>query len=270
MSKLTNKRVLVTGGSSGLGQEIVKGFVRKGALVVFTYHNNKAGAEDTLKSVQGMAGKVYMIEADMANLASLEELVKQAVRTLGGIDILVNNAGTLTRHPSFLDIPMEAFDKIQAVNIRAPFFLSQLTGKQMIAQKTQGCIINILSQSAKIIAPGLTHYECSKRGGEALTEASASALAPYGIRVNAINPGLFPTEINREQRERDPTAWEKRGAQIPLGRTGNPEDIVHMVLMLASEKTAYVTGSIFVVDGGVGFVGPFNAPKPGEIAKPKL
>jgi 3-oxoacyl-[acyl-carrier protein] reductase len=120
----------------------------------------------------------------------------------------------------------------------------------MRQQDRGGSIINISSISAKIISPGLTHYECSKAALNMLTKASASALAKYKIRVNAIAPGLIETNINQTQREANPQAWNKRTAKIPLNRAGKPEDITPMAIMLASKKSSWITGSIITIDGG--------------------
>ena len=271
MSRLTGKRVLITGGSSGIGQEIALAYAKKGAIVVFSYHQNTKGAEQTVAAIQALGEKAYAIKANMADKDSLQTLFQKTLSQLGGLDILVNNAGTLTRHPNFLDISPDDFEHIQAVYIRAPFILTQLAAIQMQVQKTGGSIINISSRSSTIITPGLAHYECSKAALDALTRSSASALAPYNIRVNAIAPGLVATEINRAQRENDYSAWEKRSAQIPLGKAGEPKDIATIAVLLASEKSSWMTGTIIPIDGGVGVISPFNVPpKPENLPLAKL
>lgn len=271
MSKLTNKRVLITGGSSGIGQEIALAFAKKGAIVAFSYHKNSTGAQATVTQIESTGDKVFAIEADMADEKSLDHLFQEALNKLGGLDILVNNAGTLTRHPNFLEIPLTAFEHVHAVNIRAPFILTQLAGQQMRKQNTGGSIINISSRSSTIITPGLAHYEASKAALDALTRSTASELAPYNIRVNAVAPGLVATEMNRQQREKDLSAWERRSSQIPLGRSGTPQDVAAIVLALASDKATWTTGAIIPVDGGIGVVSPFSTPpKPSILPLSKL
>jgi NAD(P)-dependent dehydrogenase (short-subunit alcohol dehydrogenase family) len=257
MGLLTGMKALITGGSSGIGRAIALAFAEAGSDVAISYHNNEAGAAETIKSAQALGRKAAAFQADMAQLSDLEQLLEQAVNVLGEINILVNNAGTLTRHSNFMDIPMENFDHIMQVNLKAPFFLTQIVSNQMIKKNIKGSIVNISSMSAEIITPGLTHYECSKAALHMLTRASASALAQYGIRVNAIAPGLVETNINRSQREKDPQAWEKRAMNIPLKRVGCPEDIANIAVMLASKESDWMAGSIIPIDGGIGVRSPF-------------
>lgn len=257
MLKLLNKRALVTGGSSGIGQAIVLAYAKEGAMVIFSYQKNEQGAAETVAQVEALGGKARAIHANMADLTAVHLLLEESVNWLGGVDILVNNAGTLSRHADFLEIPVEEFDRIYEVNLRASFFLTQQIAKQMKQQNTGGSIIHISSMSAEVITPGLTHYECSKAAMNALTRGAASALAQYNIRVNAIAPGLVATNINKEQREQHPQAWERRSLRVPLGRVGQPEDIAAIALMLASKEAEWMTGAVVAVDGGAGVISPF-------------
>jgi len=250
MQLLEGKRTLVTGASSGIGQAIALAFAKEGADVVFSYRQNELEAQQTLLQIAALGRSGHAIRANMSDTKDVQALVAETTRLLGGIDVLVNNAGTVTRHADFLDIPIDAFDEIIKVNLRAPFMLSQLVARQMIEQNTGGSIINISSISAEVISPGLTHYECSKAGVHMLTKASASALAKHNIRVNGIAPGLVATNINRSQRETDPQLWNSRAAKIPLGRVGMPADIAHMAVVLAAEGSNWMTGSMINIDGG--------------------
>lgn len=251
MKELQNMKAIITGGSSGIGQAIAIAYARAGADVVISYCHNEKGVEKTLALIEAEGRKAKAIRVDMTCLLELQALIKEGVAFLDGIDIFVNNAGTLTRHADFLEIPLDAFDQVQAVNFKAPFMLTQLVGEQMQKQGKGGSIINISSVSASIISPGLTHYECSKAALNMLTRASASALAKYRIRVNAIAPGLVETNINQAQRDHQPEIWEQRKTMIPLNRAGKPEDIAHMAVLLASNKSAWITGDIISVDGGI-------------------
>lgn len=259
MKKLNGMRALITGGSSGIGQAIALAFANEGANVVFTYSKNKNGADDTLCKLKEIGNKAFAIQTNLADINEAKSLVQKATANLGGIDILVNNAGTITRHPDFFSIPAESLEYIYSVNLRAPFILTQETAKQMQHQNRGGSIVNISSMSAEIVSPGLAHYECSKAALNALTRGAASALAKYNIRVNALAPGLIATNINRDQRESMPEVWLKRGEPIPLGRIGEPNDVTNMAILLASpEMSAWITGTIIPIDGGLSVVGPFT------------
>ena len=248
--KLRGKRVLITGGSKGIGRGVASAFATEGANLVIAYRSDEQSADDTVRDAQSKSVKAKAIRADVGDLSALPALVADAIAFLGGIDILVNNAGTLTRHSEFLDIPIESLDKIMAVNLRAPFALTQLVGKQMRDRQIRGAILNISSISANIVTPGLADYECSKAALNMLTKSSAAALAKYGIRVNAIAPGLVATEINRAQREGDASVWTERTRQIPIGRAGTPDDIAPLAVMLVSDEMSWATGSVYTADGG--------------------
>lgn len=247
---LAGKKALVTGASSGIGKSIALAFAEEGADVFISYHKNESGAQQTVSQIGALGRTSQAFCMDISDVQSLSVLVEKAIQFLGSIDILVNNAGTVTRHTHFLDIPVDALDKIMAVNLRAPFRLSQLVAQHMIQQKIAGSIINISSISAQVISPGLTHYECSKAGMHMLTRASANALAKDRIRVNGIAPGLIATNINRVQRETDPQLWASRVSTIPLGKTGTAEDVARIAVLLASDQSDWMTGSMINVDGG--------------------
>lgn len=251
MKALQNMKAIITGASSGIGQAIAIAYAHAGADVVITYSQNKKGADKTLALIEAAGRRAKAIRVDMTNVSELQKLIKKGITFLDGIDIFVNNAGTLTRHADFLEIPFEALDRIQTINFKAPFLLTQLVGEYMRKQGKGGSIINISSMSASVISPGLTHYECSKAALNMLTRASASAFANYRIRVNAIAPGLVETNINQAQRHHQPDLWEKRKTMIPLQRAGQPKDIAHVALLLASNKSAWITGVIIPVDGGI-------------------
>jgi glucose 1-dehydrogenase len=258
MSRLANKRVLITGGSSGIGQAIAIAYANEGAKVVFNYHHNYEGAQKTLNEIAKKGLEAHAVYANLNEINDAYQLLEKAILQLQGIDILINNAGTLTRHTNFMDISLENFEKIQAVNIRAPFILLQETARQLQKQNSGGCIINVSSISAKIATSGLAHYECSKAALNALTRAAAQDLSQYNIRVNAIEPGLIGTNINKLQREQDPSLWKKRNELIPLGKSGNPEDIANVAIFLASKDAEWITGSTITVDGGISVLNPFT------------
>ena len=258
---LANKKLFITGASSGIGQGIALAYARAGADVIFSYQKNRPGADETLKLIQAQGVRAMAIVANLEEVSEVYALAAQVIETFD-VDILINNAGTLSRHQAFTDIPLASFEKIQAVNLRAPFILTQEMAKHMRTKGIEGSIINISSGSARIVSPGLTHYECSKAALEALTRGAANSLAPYRIRVNAIAPGLVATDINRAQREQDPASWAYRTSKIPLGRFGTPEDIAQAAIFLGSDASRWITGAILDVDGGLGVLSPFGHPPP--------
>ena len=252
MNELCEKKAMVTGGSSGIGRAIAIAYAQEGADVVFSYYKHQKEANELVSFIKSLGRKVKAIHVDMNNFNHLNQFVEEGVNYLSGIDIFVNNAGMLTRHAGFLNIPLDAFDLIQTVNVRAPFFLTQRIAQCMQRGAKGGSIINISSMSAFIISAGLTHYECSKAALNMLTKAAAHALAKDNIRVNAIAPGLVATNMNRHQREYESEIWDKREARIPLQRVGKPEDIAYVAVMLASPRSAWITGNVIPVDGGLG------------------
>lgn len=251
MRLLTGKRVIITGASSGLGQAIAIKFAKAGADIVFCYQNNDEGATSTCEVIQSCGQKPLACRVDLQNHESLTEFFEKAVDFLNGVDILVNNAGTLTRHPHFLDIAPHQFDQVLAVNIRAPFVLTQYAAQTMIHQKKGGSILNISSISATTATHGLAHYECAKAALNRFTQSAAGELAPYNIRVNAIAPGLFATNMNHDQRAKQTELWQQRCSHIPLKRAGMPEDITSLALLLVSDQGSLITGQTIAMDGGI-------------------
>ena len=168
---------------------------------------------------------------------------------LGGLDILVNNAGILNRTP-FLEIDEEEWDAIQGVNLKGYFLVGQAVARRMVEAGTAGALVNVSSAGQAVAAPNLTHYCVSKAGVEMLTKQMALELAPHGIRVNAIAPGLIETDLNRADIARHEFR-ERRLARIPLGEIGVPDDVVGAVVYLASnEEARLVTGASLFVDAG--------------------
>ena len=248
---LNNKKAIVTGGSSGIGQAIAIAYAKEGANLVISYEKNQEGAEKTCKEIQALGRKCHAVKVNFADQYALKAFVHKALDFLGGVDILVNNAGTLSRCNDFLSISIDELDFIHHINFRAPFILTQLIAEQMKIQGNGGSIINVSSISTRLYAPGFAHYECSKAALNKLTEASAGELAEYQIRVNAISPGLIATNINADQREKNPALWTRRTSKIPLKRSGLPSDLIPWAILLASDQTAWTTGANIHVDGGM-------------------
>lgn len=247
--KLIGKKILITGGNRGIGKAIATAFAKAGADVLISYNKNELEAKKTIATISKFNRYANYIKVDLTNRSETQSLIEKAVKELGHIDILVNNAGILTRQ-TFLDISDKEFEKVIEINLIAPFILTQNVAKDMIEKGIKGSIINIGSISSEKASHSLPHYECTKAGLLMMTKSTALALGSYGIRVNAIQPGLTETDLNLEIREKDKLKWQEKIKSIPLGRVGMPEDHVGAALFLASDDSSWITGASIIVDGG--------------------
>lgn len=247
--KLKEKVALVTGGSRSIGRAIALGFAREGADVAVNYVSNTEEAQNTVRQIEALGGRALAVRADTSNQAEVESMVNEIWQRLGPIDILVNNAGVQKR-VFFLDLEENDWDWILGVNLKGCYLVGQAVAARMKERK-QGAIINISSEAAGFPAPRMTAYCVSKAGVAMLTQCMALELAQYGIRVNALAPGLTRTDINRNDLE-DEDFLNLRLARIPLGRVMNPEDLVGAALFLASSDSKSATGTTLQIDGGRG------------------
>jgi NAD(P)-dependent dehydrogenase (short-subunit alcohol dehydrogenase family) len=240
---LTGKVVLVTGGSRGLGYQMVKAFAAHGADVFVTSRKHEA-CEKVAAEVRAMGRRAAAHACNVGNWSELDGLVEAAYAFFGKVDILVNNAGSSPLAPSSLDTPESLFDRIVALNFKGPFRLMSLVGSRMAAGEG-GSIINISSAGALRPRPQIAPYAGAKAALNAITEAFAFEYAPK-VRVNTISPGRFLTDVSK--------AWpeeHKKNATAALRRSGRPEEIVTAALYLASSKSSFTTGSVVRVDGGI-------------------
>jgi len=249
MKRLEGKKAIVTGGSSGIGQAIALGFAAEGADVVITYLNGEKAAEEVIGQIKMQGRRTAAFKVDLTQRNEIDPFIEKAIGFLGEVDILVNNAGILTRSP-FLKITPEELDQVINLNLMVPFLLTQAVAREMIKRNIHGNIINISSISDHVSVVGLSHYQCSKAGLTMLTRGAAYELAPAGIRVNAIAPGLTATGLNKDLREKKRTEWQSRSMEIPIGRTGVPEDHVGAAIFLCTEEASWITGACIPIDGG--------------------
>jgi NAD(P)-dependent dehydrogenase (short-subunit alcohol dehydrogenase family) len=247
--RLRGKRALVTGGERGIGRAIALGLAREGADVAIMYYQQPDSANELVDKITSFGQRGLALFGDVSEPEQVRSTVEAVTLTLGGIDVLVNNAAILLRQ-SFLDIPVEDFDRILKVNVRGTFLMTQQVAREMVANSIAGSIINVSSLSAERAAPGLVHYQASKAGVLMLTRGTALELARFGIRVNAIAPGLTITDLNRDLMS-DPAIRAERVSAVPLGRAGQPEDHVGAAVFLASDESAWITGATLAVDGGL-------------------
>lgn len=249
MQRLQGKVAIVTGGGSGIGQGIAKRLGCDGAKVIIDYIGSEAGADETRSAIEACGSQGVVVEADVTKMDDVRHLVDAAWERFGGADILVNNAG-MEKRSDFWDTPEEDFDKVMAVNLRGPFFLTQAFVRRLRDAKKPGRIINISSVHEDMAFPGFATYCCSKGGLRMLMRDLTVELGPLGITVNNIAPGAIATPINKGLLE-DKPKLNALLKNIPLGRLGTPEDVAGMVSYLASDDAAYVTGATFLIDGGL-------------------
>jgi glucose 1-dehydrogenase len=249
MHGLKGKVAIVTGASSGIGQGIAKRLGCEGAKVIVDYVGAPAGAEETERAIEQAGGEGEIVKADVTNMEDVKNLVNAAWDKFGAADILVNNAG-MEKRSDFWDTPEEDFDKVMAVNLRGPFFLSQAFVRRLRDAKRPGRIVNISSVHEDMVFPGFATYCCSKGAMRMLMRDLAVELGSLGITVNNVAPGAIATPINKALLE-DKPKLNALLANIPLGRMGSVDDVAGLVAFLASDDASYITGSTFVVDGGL-------------------
>ena len=247
MGRVEGKVALVTGAGGGIGGAGAEALGREGAAVLCT-DVDAAAAEATAGRIRDAGGKAAAQALDVRDRAQVDAAVAAAVNQFGRLDVLLECAG-ISHRLNFLDLDSETWDRIIAVNLTGMFHLGQAAARQMVKQGSGGSIINVTSQLAEVARPERAAYVASKGGGRSLTHAMAVDLAPHNIRVNAIAPGPTLTGLTRASYT-DPAARRATEALIPLGRLGQPDDLVGAVLFLASDESRWVTGSTVTVDGG--------------------
>jgi glucose 1-dehydrogenase len=217
--------------------------------VVIDYVGAADGAEKTRQAIEAAGGQAEMVEADVTRFDDVCALVEAAWTRFGSADILVNNAG-MEKRADFWDTTEDDYDKVMAVNLRGPFFLTQAFVRKLRDAKKPGRIVNISSVHEDMVFPGFSTYCCSKGGLRMLMRDLAVELGPLGIVVNNVAPGAIATPIN-DALMADKPKLDALLAKIPLGRMGTTADVASMVAFLCSDEAAYITGSTFVVDGGL-------------------
>ncbi len=247
--RLDGKVALITGADSGIGQGIAQVFAESGADVVINYRGDKDGAEQTARLVEAAGRKALVVQCDVGVQADVERMFAALDETFGRIDIMVNNAG-IGRRGQIHEISFEDWSAVLNVNLNGTFRCSQQAARRMLAQDTPGGrIINITSVHEEACSGTGGAYNVSKSGIRNLTRTQALELAPHGITVNNIAPGMILTPMNGRAME-DQDYLDQAEAQIPARRAGLPADIAHMAIFLASDAASYCTGSTFFVDGG--------------------
>jgi glucose 1-dehydrogenase len=265
MRGLKGKNVLVTGGTSGIGQAIAVRFAEYGANVAINYLREPGEAAETEGQVQACVRKVQqegvrdvLVGADVSKEDEVVAMFEQAIDQLGGLDVLVNNAGIQISRPTE-ELSAADFDKVLAVNLRGAFLCAREAIKHFVDAEKPGSIINISSVHQRIPKPSYLGYSVSKGGMQNLTTTLALEFAGRGIRVNSIGPGATITPINRAWVD-DPVKAEQVTSHIPMPRAGTADEMAGVTCFLASDDAAYITGQTIFVDGGLTLYADFREP----------
>lgn len=243
--ELAGRVAIVTGGSRGIGEAIVRLFVEKGATVVISDIDGEA-AESLAKEITEAGGNAMALQTDVQSFESCEAMVEAVLERFGRVDILVNNAG-ITRDSLLLRMSEEDWDRVISVNLKGVFNCTKAAIKPMLKARS-GKIINIASVVGVTGNAGQGNYAASKAGVIGFTKAIARELASRGINVNAVAPGFIKTKMTESLPEK---AVERLVSQIPLNALGEPRDVAEAVLFLSSDGARYITGQVVNVDGGM-------------------
>ena len=244
-----NKVVLVTGATSGIGHAVAVKFAQESARVV-ALGRNQTALHEVETAVKNAGGEPLTLAIDVTDGEQVQRAINETLKNFGGLDVLVNAAGHISTG-SIENTSLSAWDAMMNVNLRAAFQLMQMAAPHLI--ETKGNIVNVSSVTGLRSFPGVLAYFVSKAGVDQLTRCAALELAPKGVRVNAVNPGVVVTEIHKRggMSEADYEKFlEHSKTTHPLGRVGDPKEIAELVFYLASERASWITGATYQIDGG--------------------
>ncbi len=258
---VAGKRVLITGSSHGIGAATALAFAREGCKVGVNYCKNPEGAEEVARKVRELGGEAEIYGADVGNAAACEEMVRAFIARFGGIDVLINNAGGALKIPEggFIDMPLDYWQQQIDLNLNSAAYTSRIALRDMIDRKERGKIINVSSIHSLVtwVKRKLLPYSPAKAGLNMFTKTLAVEMGRYGINVNCIAPGFIMTKLSARYSDADMNAFLRK---IPLGCLGSVDDITPMMLFLADdEKSRFITGQTFVIDGGQSIDGVIDA-----------
>ena len=243
---LTGKVALVTGAGRGIGRQIALTLAAQNAFVIVNYNGSKDKAEETVSEIKAAGGDAVSYKCNVSDFEECQQMITAIIKEYKHIDILVNNAG-ITRDGLIMKMSVDDYDAVLDTNLKGTFNTIRHMSRYFLKQKS-GRIINISSVSGILGNAGQANYSASKAGVIGLTKAVARELASRGITVNAVAPGFVDTDMTDALSD---SAKENLISQIPLGRTGKPQDIANAVLFLASDAAGYITGQVLSVDGGM-------------------
>ena len=246
---LGDKTALVTGGSRGLGRAICLGLAAEGVRVTINYCRHRDRASELVEAIRTAHGvEAVAVEGDVSHAADVVRVFEESEARLGPLDILVNNAGVWPK-AYVKDMTEDSWDHTLAVNLRGPFLTCREAVRRWLASGRPGRIVNVASSAAFLgTTTGHAHYAAAKAGLVNFTVSLAREVAPHGIHVNAVAPGMMRTDMAREALQSNEARYLQR---IPLGRIGDPAEIANLVVFLASDRTSYTTGATFDASGGM-------------------
>jgi len=243
---MLNQVVFITGGTRGLGLATARECLAQGAKVALNYRGDDAQAE-AAKQKLNADDKVLLLKGDVSDLSLHQGFLQSILATFGRVDVLVNNAGVASRQ-FFIEATEALYDHVMAINVKSMYFLSQTIAQHWLDQKQAGNIINISSIAGHKSTLSLTPYCISKAAVLSMTKCMAKELAPQGIRVNSISPGVIATDINREHWENNTEFWQKLMSEIPTGHAGVPDNIGKAIVFLVQNE--FAVGTDIIIDGG--------------------
>src|SRR5258705_4640267 len=246
---LHGRVAVVTGASSGIGRATAAALAANGARVVINFHRNEAGAEAGRAEIVNDGGSAIVIQADVTRASEVESLVEQTIAEFGPIDILVNNAGSLVERLKILELTEERWDEVIDLNLKSAFLCCKSVAGSMM-ERQAGAIINVSSIAGRNGgALGSIHYSTAKGGLITFTKGLAKELGPFGVRVNAISPGVIDTPYHEQFSS--PEMMKTYAGMIPLGRIGTPPEVANVICFLASDAASYLAGETIEINGGM-------------------
>ena len=246
---LTGKTAIITGAASGIGRATARALAESGAAVTINYRRNEKDAEDLRKEITSNGGRAIAVQADVTIPADVQALVQRSTEEFGPVDILVNNAGSLIERLRILELTEQRWDEVMDLNLKSAFLCSKAVVPSMIERKT-GAIINLSSIAGRNGgALGSIHYSTAKGGLITFTKGLAKELAPFGIRVNAVSPGVIDTPYHEQFSS--PEMMKSYVNGIPLGRVGTAEEVAKVIAFLASDAASYLAGETIEINGGM-------------------
>ncbi|NOZ29250.1 MAG: 3-oxoacyl-ACP reductase FabG [Chloroflexi bacterium] len=246
MGILEGKVAIITGAGRGIGHGVALGLAEAGADIVANYRRTATGAEEVVARARALGRRAIAVQADVSRPEDRARLIRAAVQQLGGLDILINNSGITIPRP-FLEVDEELWDRTHATNLKGMFFLAQAAARFMVDHGVRGRIVNLSSVQGRYAVPHHAHYAATKGGIDSMTRVMALEMAPYGITVNAVAPGVVEVERYWESPGYSP---ERFGPTIPIGRVGTPRDVAGLIVYLCSDAAAWMTGQVIYLDGG--------------------